>query len=532
MKTILFFSFMLFTGTAFAHSVVVNAPIVKVSVFKDRALVMREIQVKLEKGSHRLLVNDLTPLLSDDTVKVMFEGDRRGSLLSVMVDDEHRLHDRDQSLEELHRKFDQNREATQALLNDLSEIVKKLDIVHSMEDQYRETFATKFNKGLWDAGSFQKFLSYLNEIHGVSREQWKTLDRRFQRLNEEGEMLQAEIATQSSVADKHTKSVQIEVDCDTASQHRFLLSYLVTNAGWRSEYDVRVDTHKNNAEFTHFGKIEQTTGENWENVSLELSTVLSELKLNVPSISSYEVQARKVQKIETHVESARETTGVLEKADVDNSLDSSADDFAKTHRIDGRFEIKSGIRAVRVPIAKAEVSVDTELRTFPFQMRNVYQHGSFKNPFAWNLHPGKLNMYRDGEFIGQARVAQIPTGGRFDLNLGIDHSIIVGIGTEDHSIEVNPLVLTKKMQRKYFVNLRNFHREPKTVRVMLQVPISEIKEVQVDIDAQDFSDYKLEGSNETIGWKNARFTIPAREFKNTTLAVTVSSPKTFEFSFN
>jgi len=50
------------------------------------------------------------------------------------------------------------------------------------------------------------------------------------------------------------------------------LSYIITGASWRSTYQVRVESKDKSCVLVYQGVIRNTTGENWDNVLVTLST--------------------------------------------------------------------------------------------------------------------------------------------------------------------------------------------------------------------------------------------------------------------
>ena len=76
-----------------------------------------------------------------------------------------------------------------------------------------------------------------------------------------------------------------------AGEFELELSYLVMNASWHPQYDVRVQMNEDQSagevELTYTGMVQQTTGERWENVSLALSTARPSLAAVLPELDPW-----------------------------------------------------------------------------------------------------------------------------------------------------------------------------------------------------------------------------------------------------
>lgn len=48
-----------------------------------------------------------------------------------------------------------------------------------------------------------------------------------------------------------------------AADIQLLVSYVVSNAGWKPKYDLRVSSKERTMQMSYFGMVEQSTGEDW-----------------------------------------------------------------------------------------------------------------------------------------------------------------------------------------------------------------------------------------------------------------------------
>jgi uncharacterized protein (TIGR02231 family) len=74
-----------------------------------------------------------------------------------------------------------------------------------------------------------------------------------------------------------------------AGEVRLLLSYLVSNSTWTPAYNVRADTNSNTASIEYNAIIQQLSGEDWQDVSLTLSTASPTLSASRPVLGPFSV---------------------------------------------------------------------------------------------------------------------------------------------------------------------------------------------------------------------------------------------------
>ncbi len=91
----------------------------------------------------------------------------------------------------------------------------------------------------------------------------------------------------------------IECKSDSADVN-LLVSYIVYQASWSPKYDIRVFGKEKKMIVNYFGMICQTTGEDWTDTKISLSTAVPSIGGNVPELNAenvgikpkYELQAK------------------------------------------------------------------------------------------------------------------------------------------------------------------------------------------------------------------------------------------------
>lgn len=101
------------------------------------------------------------------------------------------------------------------------------------------------------------------------------------------------IKLQKQIEEEKKKNVStagrltLQVSCAVAAKGEFTISYIARNAYWTPFYDVRVENTKSVAKLFYKAKIVQTTGIDWKQVKLSLSTSVPNQKGNAPLLQSW-----------------------------------------------------------------------------------------------------------------------------------------------------------------------------------------------------------------------------------------------------
>ena len=86
---------------------------------------------------------------------------------------------------------------------------------------------------------------------------------------------------------KASSRIAIVVSTPQAKTVTTRINYVVTNAGWQPQYDVRVAEIDQPLKLQYRAKVQQHTGVDWENVRLNLSTGNPFVSSIKPELATY-----------------------------------------------------------------------------------------------------------------------------------------------------------------------------------------------------------------------------------------------------
>ncbi|RZK51670.1 MAG: DUF4139 domain-containing protein, partial [Pedobacter sp.] len=86
---------------------------------------------------------------------------------------------------------------------------------------------------------------------------------------------------------KNSNDVIVKVSAKSATKGKFSLTYMVNNAGWYPSYDIRAKDVSSPIELVYKANVSQSSGEDWKNVRLALSSGNPTTNSTKPSLGTY-----------------------------------------------------------------------------------------------------------------------------------------------------------------------------------------------------------------------------------------------------
>jgi TonB-dependent SusC/RagA subfamily outer membrane receptor len=96
-----------------------------------------------------------------------------------------------------------------------------------------------------------------------------------------------QIAEEEQKNSKTIGKLLLQLYCPVAGQYDFTISYVTPAASWKPAYDLRVENINKPVALAYKAKLAQSTGLDWDNVKLALSTSIPAQHNNAPEIKSW-----------------------------------------------------------------------------------------------------------------------------------------------------------------------------------------------------------------------------------------------------
>ena len=265
MKNIFLFLVVLLSVSCFAQqSQNLDSKVTNVTLFLSGAQVTRSAQATLKSGISELTFTGLSENIDANTIRLSGEG----SFTIISVNG--RI----------------NYLKTQKTVKDEESLqVKKKQLEIQIEDivSQQGVMATEENllKANQKVGSIDKgtttlelksaadfFRARFTELAAKALE----LSRKQESCQEELNKINSQLGEATKEEVKPTGEIMVQVMAKEAMAAKFKVSYLVRAASWKPEFDLRLDDISQPLELSRRAKISQSSGEDWPDVKLTLST--------------------------------------------------------------------------------------------------------------------------------------------------------------------------------------------------------------------------------------------------------------------
>ena len=240
------------------------APIKKVTVFFTGAQVQHEAKVDLQMGRQDIVFQKLTDFVDPNTVQVKAQGDV--TILSVRT--RKNFEDLKISNEEIHAlnaKKDLLYKKDQALRDEYVILEMDKNLLMQNRDLKGQDQGLKTTE-LKEAYLFMH--TKLTEV--ITRE--TAIYAELEDLQKKMNQIEQEIISQRSKPVINYSEVVVEVDVTKSCTAGFQFNYISPNATWKAYYDMRSDGIGKPVRLEAKANVSQTTGIEWKNVDLVLST--------------------------------------------------------------------------------------------------------------------------------------------------------------------------------------------------------------------------------------------------------------------
>ena len=461
-----------------------------VIVYPDGASVTRVITLDLPAGDHTLVAPDFPVTLDPSSLRVEGEADEH---LTIGAIDTRQPRPVPVDLPELDRRI----EALKDQRADLQGVIAAA----TARRKFAERFADTSPAGVGDKGEARPLAEWRAAFAAVAEEvagaeaAIRDAERRQREIDREIVRLESD-----RVAKPPGKlEVRIDLTASAATKAMLRVSYSVRNARWVPLYDARLDTgtkdRKPALELLRRAEITQTTGEDWPNVALAVSTVRIARGGNAPDLDPLIVQYLQVAQVDPVLRRRAVTpaaaapaeamvAGAVSKKPADEQQASAeVDSFQVTFTVPGRVSLGASEGTRNLRIATATFAPDITVRSTPVADPTAFLEARFKQDEDAPLLPGRVALYRDGVYVGRGMMQAASKDETVRLGFGADDKVKVERLVVKRNEGSAGLIMTtaKTDERSFKTSVRNGHDFPVRIAVQDQLPVSENEDIQVEM---------------------------------------------------
>jgi len=486
----------------------VDSQISAATVYADRAVVTRMGDAKLTAGINELLFENLPAGLLDQSLQVSGSGSVNTTILDVTARQTYLAATPDPRRKELKQQIQALREKDRAVIN--------RNVVLSSQSN----LITALQKSAVALGTGEKSerpkLEDVKSVLEFGQIQLIALAAAQQELDNQRADLQAEIAALQNQLNalrgtgaRSVKTVVVRVQASEAGTFKASLNYSVYGASWTPSYDARVLTDEKAVQLGYFGNVRQSTGEDWNDVALTLSTARPSLGGAAPDLGVWNLNVRE-ERTQVHLMNMPSVSDEAKRSDA-FMKDTNARSLGKaelrysdtaqatvdfgatsaTFKIAVPSSVASDNTMQKVPVTSAPLNAITEYATTPKLQQTAFLNARVMNTTEFPLLAGQMNVFLNGTFVATSRLDTTMPKENFELALGADEGITVehkrmnkftaetGMFSKDH-----------KITYEYLITIQNNKQTAERIIVTDQVPVSRHEKIVVKVQTPPVKELK------------------------------------------
>ena len=569
----------------------VKASLTAVTVYRAGAEMNHLAKADLAKGNNELVIENISNTVDINSIQVNCSGSVTVMGVGFSTD----------------YLQNETKSAVQKLLEDSLENVNELaeknnTNINILNDLLTVLKANREIKGTQTGLSVAELIKLMEyyKIKSIElQNELAALNQKQKKLTELADKLKGQLQEEQKRNTKTFGRLILQLNCAVAGKYDFNISYVTQNAYWTPFYDLRADNIKSPLKLIYRAKIFQTTGIDWKQVKLSLSTSTPTQTGNAPIFSTWflsyinpvnyynkslatantiqsfnqpiqnglqevvvtsgikirgnstlnenntplyivngtemtanefkKINPNAIKKIDVIKEAAEELYGARAANGVINvTLKDGLDDYISVSDkeldvifdIDLPYDVPTNGKVQTAVLKEYDVPAVYKFYAVPKLDKEVFLLAEIADWEKLNLLPGEANIIFEGTYIGKSFIDPSSTQDTLNLTMGRDKRVVVKREKLIDYSSVKFLGTNKKQIFTYEITVKNNKKDPIDILVKDQYPISQNKEVEVELlEKMDAAE-----NNETgvLTWK---LKLAPGEVKKMRISYSVKYPK-------
>lgn len=479
---------LLTTITAFAQEEKpVDSKITNVTVFLNKAQVTRESTTRLAEGKTNLVLKGLTAHLDQQSIQVTGKGNF--TILGIAH--------RQNYINELNMPL-----SLKILKDSVDYIQRQLTLENSQKEILNKEEQMLISNQKIGGANQNLTVAELKAMADFYRTRLGDIvstrikhDVTIKKLNEKLVKLQRQINEQNDLYSRNTSEIVISLSADAPTSADLTINYIVPNAGWYAVYDLRATNTKSPIQLNYKANVFQSTGEEWKNVRLKLSTANPSLGGLKPELSAWylnfyqpverQLQGRapgvkyKLSAPAAEMEDRSEAIEAKPAETVSQYVSIIQTSLNTEFDIALPYTVSSANKPTLVDIRNHELKADYSYAVAPKLDKDAFLLARSTGWEDFSLLPGEANIFFEGTFVGKSFIDPNNIKDTLSVSLGRDKRIVVKREKLKDFSSRKFIGTNQRDSYAYEISVRNTKNEPAKLIIEDQIPVSQNSQIEV-----------------------------------------------------
>ncbi len=338
----------------------------------------------------------------------------------------------------------------------------------------------------------------------------REIERRKRTLGPEQHVRQARLAELQQKNQLEQVDITVTVKAGKAGPYALGLKYLLPGATWEPEHEVRIE-EGDKVTLISYARITQTSGEDWTDVAVTLSTQSPGTTVNIPELESLLVGRGNAGRVLQQAQQEDTFTAANEYY-LSNSLNFNinqggmkARDFRNNWELqqvvqtkvqqafrelqqrgttglfqaEGRQTVRSDGNSIRVAIGSYQMTGTPRIVAAPEISLNATRTLDLQHDGELPLLPGKVGLFLDGSFIGTTEIPFVGSGESFALFAGLVDSVKISRVLDHEKSSITRGKRENKVKAYFKIEVENLGDTLLDIRIADRIPISDDSAIDV-----------------------------------------------------
>lgn len=383
--------------------------------------------------------------------------------------------------------------------------------------------------------NIEEFFSRTASLLSKTTEQLDRIQVDIKERRKEHDALKRRIQ-ESTGHNKRRKHLTIET---LGAEREVKVTYRSRGVFYHMDYDINFDSSSDDLEIRPRFNINQSTGSDWDQVNVSISTFKPSRRLNAPELpkryaeiprpaprpaaARYENQSFGASRKMMSMDAAAEASANMASYDPGPQANITEHKYAVTYNLRDLLTLASNGQPKAVPMDVVALNVMVTRTLAPRVSQQVFMTAKADIPESVALLPGRAKLRVDGMMIGHQHIPFKKAGESFELGLGPDRGIKVewdlSPQVSDEHMFGNRVTKTQTAA----LTITNHHSDLVQIEINERMPLAKNDEIEIELQGPDAKSSKPDDLDpQKITWKRS---LAGGEIESVNWAITVTGPE-------
>jgi uncharacterized protein (TIGR02231 family) len=477
----------------------VSPKVTSVTVYSRQARVAAEGRVTLPAGAHRLVIGDLPLTMDTNSLRAGGKGSADVRLLSVDVKRQHYAETPAEQVRAVEERIERLEDDLQAAADEqaiLDAQGRYLEGLRGASEQYARGLALGRTK-VEEQDQISRFFREQDRGLRASR---REIDKQKRKLSRDLDKARRELEELKSARPPERYQASVELEVLAEGEFDAEITYNVRQAARTPLYDVRlVETESgHDLEIEGIAQVTQSSGQDWLDVDLKVSTSQTELSRRVPELKPWYVDVYTPPTPRISRARAQKSGPAPQAMLMDAAASVEADEpvaaqaalaevsteesgAAVTYNVAGRGNVPSDGSPHKSTLFRSRLPSRVDYISVPKHTDAVYRRTKGNNDGPGPLLAGPVHLFVGQRFIGVSRLEYVAVGDEVELLLGVEERVTVKRELIRREVDKTRLRDKRQIQYGYETTIKNLLSRAVDVELHDHAPVARHEEITVKL---------------------------------------------------